>query len=123
MTPAGSFAGHRREGSRPSTVATIVNNLGSLLRDLGDLPGARAAFLRALAIDEKALGPEPSAGRAGPDIYSGITRASDNSRDSAVVDRKARLEELIGTAGARELPRNTRTRLCALPSHVGARLS
>jgi len=37
-------------------VATDVNNLGTVLRDLGDLPGARAAAERALKIDEKAFG-------------------------------------------------------------------
>jgi tetratricopeptide (TPR) repeat protein len=39
-------------------VATDVNNLGSVLQDLGDLPAARAAFERALAIDEKTFGPD-----------------------------------------------------------------
>ncbi len=39
-------------------VATVVNNLGSVLQDLGDLAGARAAFERALAIDEKSFGPD-----------------------------------------------------------------
>src|SRR6266852_3329251 len=40
------------------TVATVVNNLGNLLRDLGDLAGARAAYERALRIDEAAYGPD-----------------------------------------------------------------
>ena len=35
-----------------------VNNLGSVLQDLGDLPAARAAFERALAIDSAAFGPD-----------------------------------------------------------------
>jgi hypothetical protein len=39
-------------------VATDVNNLRSVLKDLGDLAGARAAFERALAIFERALGPD-----------------------------------------------------------------
>jgi tetratricopeptide (TPR) repeat protein len=34
-----------------------VNNLGSVLRDLGDLAGARAHLERALRIDEAAYGP------------------------------------------------------------------
>jgi hypothetical protein len=39
-------------------VAVRVNNLGSVLRALGDLAGARAAFERALAIFERFLGSE-----------------------------------------------------------------
>jgi len=39
-------------------VARDVNNLGSVLRDLGDLDGARAAYQRALSIDEAAFGPD-----------------------------------------------------------------
>jgi tetratricopeptide (TPR) repeat protein len=36
----------------------MVNNLGSVLKDLGDLGGAKAAYERALRIDEKTFGPE-----------------------------------------------------------------
>ena len=39
-------------------MARDVNNLGSALKDLGDLAGARQAFERALAIFEKFLGPD-----------------------------------------------------------------
>ncbi|MBI1880664.1 MAG: tetratricopeptide repeat protein, partial [Chloroflexi bacterium] len=39
-------------------VAIWVNNLGAVLRDLGDLAGARAAYERALAMFERFLGPE-----------------------------------------------------------------
>ena len=39
-------------------MATAVNNLGSVLKAEGDLAGARAAYERALAIAEKALGPD-----------------------------------------------------------------
>jgi hypothetical protein len=34
------------------------NNLGLVLQDLGDLPGAREQFERALTISEAALGPD-----------------------------------------------------------------
>jgi hypothetical protein len=34
------------------------NNLASVLQDLGDLPGAREQFERALTITEAALGPD-----------------------------------------------------------------
>jgi tetratricopeptide (TPR) repeat protein len=37
--------------------ATSLNNLASMLRDLGDLAAARPLYERALAIDEKALAP------------------------------------------------------------------
>jgi tetratricopeptide (TPR) repeat protein len=39
-------------------VGTWCSNLGLVLRDLGDLPGAREQLERALAIGEAALGPD-----------------------------------------------------------------
>ncbi len=39
-------------------MATAVNNLGGVLREQGDLAGARAHFERALAILERSLGPD-----------------------------------------------------------------
>jgi len=39
-------------------VGIRLNNLGGVLRDLGDLPGAREQYERALAIGEAALGPD-----------------------------------------------------------------
>jgi hypothetical protein len=39
-------------------VATCRNNLGRVLRDLGDLEGARVQLERALAIGEATLGPD-----------------------------------------------------------------
>jgi tetratricopeptide (TPR) repeat protein len=39
------------------SVASAVNNLGLVLKALGDLVGARAAFERALAMGEAAFGP------------------------------------------------------------------
>ena len=39
-------------------MATDVNNLGSVLHDMGDLGGAKLHYERALKIDEKALGPD-----------------------------------------------------------------
>jgi tetratricopeptide (TPR) repeat protein len=38
-------------------MATRHNNLGLVLRELGDLPGARAEYERALEIGQAALGP------------------------------------------------------------------
>jgi tetratricopeptide (TPR) repeat protein len=43
-------------GSDHPAVAADVNNLGLVLRDLGDLPGARQCFERALRIDEAVYG-------------------------------------------------------------------
>jgi serine/threonine-protein kinase len=40
------------------SLATVLNNLGNVRRDMNDLPGALAVHERALAIREKALGPE-----------------------------------------------------------------
>ena len=40
------------------SVATDLNNLGMVLRDLGDYKGAKLKLERALAIDEKVYGPE-----------------------------------------------------------------
>ena len=39
-------------------MARDVNNMSMVLKDLGDLDGARKALQRALAIDEKAFGPD-----------------------------------------------------------------
>jgi tetratricopeptide (TPR) repeat protein len=47
--------GPRHDPDHPD-VARDVNNLGSVLRDLGDL--ARASFERALAIEEAVYGPD-----------------------------------------------------------------
>ena len=52
--------GHTRKGARPraSRTADSLNNLAILLQTHGDLAGARPLYERALAIREKALGPE-----------------------------------------------------------------
>jgi tetratricopeptide (TPR) repeat protein len=47
----------RKEGVEHPSVASAVNNLGLVLKALGDLVGARAAFERALAMGEAAFGP------------------------------------------------------------------
>jgi tetratricopeptide (TPR) repeat protein len=45
-------------GSDHFHVAIYVNNLGTVLKDLGNLAGARANFERALKIDESVYGPD-----------------------------------------------------------------
>jgi tetratricopeptide (TPR) repeat protein len=45
-------------GAEHPDTARSLNNLARLLRDQGDLAGARPLFERALAINEKVLGPE-----------------------------------------------------------------
>ncbi len=48
----------KKLGADHEYVATIINNLGWVLQDLGDLAGAKAAFERALKIDEATYGPD-----------------------------------------------------------------
>ena len=57
--PSSGRSRSTRKASAPTTPMSPhgVNNLGSVLQALGDLAGARAAFERALQIDEKILGP------------------------------------------------------------------
>jgi hypothetical protein len=45
-------------GPEHPAVARDVNNLAGVLRDLGDLVGARASYERALAIAQPAYGPD-----------------------------------------------------------------
>lgn len=45
-------------GSEHSNVATDLNNLGLVLKTLGDMAGARIAYERALKIDEVVHGPD-----------------------------------------------------------------
>jgi Tetratricopeptide repeat len=55
----------------PGTAQFCLNNLGRVLRDLGDLAGARAAFERALAIWERVFGPDhPSTRKARGNLES-----------------------------------------------------
>ena len=48
----------KTHGEEHPQVAAVLNNLGSVLQDLGDLAGAKAHFERALAIRVKFLGEE-----------------------------------------------------------------
>ena len=50
--------GERVHGPDDRDVAASLNNLATVLRDLGDPAAARPLAERALAIDERALGPE-----------------------------------------------------------------
>ncbi len=50
--------GEKAYGAEHPTVAIVINNLGNVLRDLGDLAGARTSLERALKIDEEAYGAE-----------------------------------------------------------------
>ena len=52
------FASVSTAGPRDFAWSTSLNNLASLLQEQGDLAAARPLFERALAICEKALGPE-----------------------------------------------------------------
>lgn len=54
-----------RAGKNPDVVATILNNLGSVYQDMGDLREAEHCYRRAVEMIEAANGPE-SIGLAGP---------------------------------------------------------
>ena len=56
--PAGAAIDENAFGPDHPNVARVVNNLGMVLKDLGDLDGAGKAFERALTIDENAFGPD-----------------------------------------------------------------
>jgi tetratricopeptide (TPR) repeat protein len=50
--------GEKAFGPHHPGVAIWLNNLGSVLHDLGDLPGAKQAYERSLKIDEQAFAPD-----------------------------------------------------------------
>ena len=110
--PARRSSGRWPSTRKPSAPTTRtwrirVNNLGVVLKDLGDLDGARKAFERALAIDEKAFGPDhpnvarrrqqPGRGAPGPrrprrrpqgvSAGAGHLREGPRPRPSACADR------------------------------------
>jgi tetratricopeptide (TPR) repeat protein len=87
-------------GPDHTAVATDVNNLAMVLKDLGDLAGARQGFERALAIGEAAYGPDHP------------TVATDVNNLASV------LKDLGDLAGARQgfaRPRHPRGRLRTRP--------
>ena len=49
--------GEARLGKENKTIATLLNNLGTLYNDLGEYDKAEPLYKRALEITEKALGP------------------------------------------------------------------
>jgi len=57
---SGARPGHPREVLGPDHLDTALslNNMGMLLKDMGDYEGARPYYERALAIFEVALGPD-----------------------------------------------------------------
>jgi hypothetical protein len=60
-------------------VATVHNNLGRMLFDLGDLAGARGHFERALAIDEAVFGQDHSQVASDRAALGRVLQAMDNT--------------------------------------------
>ena len=81
-----SERGDRRQQSRP------------LLEELGDLPGAKAAFERALKIDEKAFGPDhPNVARDVNNLGSVLKELGDLPGAKAAFERALQIfQKLLG---------------------------
>jgi tetratricopeptide (TPR) repeat protein len=75
-------------------VATAVNNLGSVLKDLGDLAGAKACYERALKIDEAALGPDhPNVATLVNNLGSVLKDLGDLAGAKACYERALKIDE------------------------------
>ncbi len=87
-------SGRRRLGPDHPQVASGVNNLGSVLQALGDLAGARAAFERALRIDERAYGPDHPDVATDVNNLGGVLQAlGDLAGARAAYERALRIDE------------------------------
>ena len=85
--------GPRHDPDHPD-VARDVNNLGSVLCDLGELAGARAAFERALAIDEAVYGPDhPDVARDVNNLGNVLCDLGDLAGARAAFERALRIFE------------------------------
>jgi nucleoside phosphorylase/tetratricopeptide (TPR) repeat protein len=81
-------------GSNHPAVAIRVNNLGRVLKDLGDLPGAKAKFERAFVIDEAAYGPNhPNVATAVNNLGSVLRALGDLSGAKAKFERALAINE------------------------------
>jgi tetratricopeptide (TPR) repeat protein len=83
-------------GPEHPEVGTRLNNLALVLRDLGDLAGARERFERALAIDLAAYGPEH------PDVGTDLNNLALVLQDLGdLAGARERLERALAIAEAR----------------------
>jgi tetratricopeptide (TPR) repeat protein len=81
-------------GENDPEVASYINNLGSVLRALGDLAGARAAFDRALRIDEASFGPDhPKVASSVNNLGSVLPELGDLAGARAAFERALRIDE------------------------------
>jgi Tfp pilus assembly protein PilF len=90
-------------------VATIVNNLGGVLRALGDLAGARKSYERALEIDENVYGPDHP--EVATDVNNlGLALQKMGDLESARENLERSLEISRHFLGENTPPRNSRER-------------
>jgi tetratricopeptide (TPR) repeat protein len=83
-------------GPEHPNVAIRVNNLGTVLQNLGDLAGAKAAYERALRIDEAAYGPDHPAVAADTNNLGGVLRAlEDLPGAKAAFERALSIDETV----------------------------
>ena len=76
-------------GAEDPGTATSLNNLASVLQDMGDLKGAKPLYERALAIQEKVLGPEhPDTARSLNNLAS-VLKAMGDLKGAKPLDERA----------------------------------
>ena len=69
-------------------MAADVNNIGLVLMEQGDLPGARARFERALEIGEAAYGPDhPDLAKFVQNLANVLQRQGDSAGARALLER------------------------------------
>jgi len=84
-------------GPEHPQVATALNNLGVVLRGLGDLAGARAAFERALAIKEAVYGPNhPEVAGTLTNLGDVLEELGDLAGEQAARERALAMDEAAG---------------------------
>ncbi len=77
-------------------IASGINNLGEILRTLGDLAGAKNSFERALQIDERVYGPDhPSVARDVNNLGTVLIDLGDLAAAKNSFERALRIEEKV----------------------------
>ena len=83
-------------GPTSMPVALLVNNLGDVLQDLGDLAGAKSAFERALKIGEAVYGPDhPAVAKAANNLGSALRALGDLSGAKSAFERALKIDEAV----------------------------
>ena len=83
-------------GKEHPEVVTCHNNLSSLLRSLGDVPGARACFEQSLAVRPRALGDEHPVIVTSPNKLGGLQRGSYRRAKAVIMSRLSILDGMTG---------------------------